>query len=96
VRAADPEPAAARRVQPGDVGPGERDPPGIRAQGTRQHVQKRRLAGAVRADDADGVAAPDGEVHAVENHERPEALADPDGGEERLHRLSQRDPPSTP
>ena len=39
-----------------DVG-AESDAPGIRWIGTGQHVDQRGLAGAVRSDDADAVAA---------------------------------------
>ena len=39
-----------------------------------QHAEQRRLAGAVRADDADRLAGADGEVDAVEHHQRAEAL----------------------
>ena len=39
----------------------------------REDVQQRRLAGAVGADDADGIAGPDREIDAVEDDQRPEA-----------------------
>src|SRR5207253_1247281 len=38
-------------------------------------------------DDPDRVSGSDGEVNAVEDHERTEALADPDGGEDGFHRV---------
>ena len=47
--------------------PGNLDNPLVGALQTRKHHQQRRLAGTGRPDDADGLAALDVQVHALEN-----------------------------
>src|SRR5262249_2806770 len=93
VGAADAVPAALRGTQPRHVGAVDLDPAGVRPERPGEHVEQRRLAGAGRPADADRLPAADREVDAVEDRERAEALADPDGGEDGFHRW---DDPSTP
>jgi len=64
----------------------EQHAPPVRSQCAGEDVEQRRLAGAVRADDADGLVGPDREIDAVEDDERPEPLPDADRGEDRFVR----------
>ena len=59
VRAADAEPAAAARPQPGDVVAVEADGAGVGRERAGEDVEQGRLAGAVGADDADRLAGAD-------------------------------------
>src|SRR5581483_12220369 len=81
VRAADAESAARRRVRGRHVGALELDAAAVRTERPGEHVEERRLACTIRTDDADGLVVSHCEVDAVEDHERAEALADPDGVE---------------
>ena len=85
VRPADAEPAALRGSELRHVAARQLDAARVRPQRAGEHVQQGRLACTVRADDADGLAGGDAEIDAVEHHERTEALADPDGGEDLVH-----------
>ena len=65
----------------------EDDPSGRRPVDARQHVEERRLAGAVRADQARDRALLDREVDVVDRDEAAELLAQPRDVEQR-HQLS--------
>src|SRR5205085_3327782 len=93
MRAADTEPAALRRAQRRDVVSTQLDAARVRTQRPGEHVQERRLAGAVRPDDPDRFTGRDREVDAVEDHQRAEPLADLDGGEDFFHQYGLRCPP---
>ena len=62
----------------------EADRAGAWRKGAGEHAEQRRLAGAVRADNADRLVGAHGEVDVVEHHKRAEALVDAGGGENRL------------
>ena len=74
VGARQPPPAAFRGRDFGHVLAEKAHPAGGRRMRPDQHAQQRRLAGAVRADDADRLAGADGKVDPVEHHEGAEAL----------------------
>ena len=74
VGAREPPPAALRGRDLGHVLAEKADPAGGRRMRADQDAEQRRLAGAVRADDADRLAGADGKVDAVEHHQRAEAL----------------------
>src|SRR5580692_5536599 len=59
VGAPDAEPAPRRRVQLGDLAPGEGDLPGARGQIAGDEAEQAGLAGSVRPHDPDGVPGPD-------------------------------------
>jgi hypothetical protein len=80
VRACDPAPAARACLLARDVRAFEANCPRGRWKGPGEHVQKRRLAGAVGPDDADRLARMDREVDVVEDDERAEALSEPGRG----------------
>src|SRR5713101_751697 len=61
----------------------EDDPPLVGVVEAADHVEQRRLAGAVGADDGHDLPAPDGEAHAVQRLHRPETDADAVDLEER-------------
>ncbi len=63
--------------------PAKRTVPAVGPKRAGEDVQKRRLAGAVGADDADGVSLAQHEVDAVDHRQGTEALAD-------SHRLDER------
>ena len=75
-----PMPRCGDRVRrlAGDVVAVEDDPAGGRLVDAGEHVEERRLAGAVRADQADDRAARDREVDVVDGDEPAELLAQPD------------------
>ena len=50
---------------------------------SRQHPQRRRLAGAVRPEQRDDLAAPDLERHVVDDRAQPESPREPGGGDHR-------------
>src|SRR6185369_7777165 len=60
----------------GDVAALEQDPAAVRRQGARHAIDERRLARAVRADEAQSLARPDLNRDAVERQEAAEALGD--------------------
>src|SRR5580704_6351167 len=82
MRAGKAEPAALGRRQVGDVFALEADAPGGRAERAGKYGKERRLAGAVRSDDADRFVRPHREIDAVKDRERVETLDDPPGGED--------------
>jgi hypothetical protein len=77
MREGDAGAAARMRRQRSDVAAVEEDPPAIRAKPSGHQVERRRLAGAVRADDADRLVVADRQGEPVENQkaaERPRDL----------------------
>jgi hypothetical protein len=78
-----PELAAVGRVSGRDIAVAKYDSAGVRAKRPGEHVQERRLAGAVRTHDADGLALLQGEVHTVEDRECAESLVNADRGQNR-------------
>src|SRR5207248_6649523 len=70
-RACEPGAPAPLRRPPGDVALLELDPAGRREVEARDHVHERRLAGSVRADEADHLAACELEIDVGE---RPHAF----------------------
>ena len=62
--------------------------PVVGGEDARDHVEQRRLAGAVRPDDAADLALGDVERHLVDGDEAAEALGDPVEGKQRGHRPS--------
>ena len=73
-------PSRQRLAAPARVtsAPSKLDRPAVGAQRAGEHVQERRLAGAVGADDADGIAGPaTAKSTPSRTVKRPEALADP-------------------
>ena len=87
---ADPALAAFGRRQRGDVFAVEDDRALRRRQHARDQVEQRRLAGAVRADQADDFAAPDRDRDVAVGNQAAEALPDTAGFEEwrRRHRAA--------
>src|SRR4029077_2686414 len=75
----------------GDVLAFEGDRAGVRLVEPADHVEERGLAGAVRADDRDKTAAPDGERHAIHRAHPAEMLGYIGNGELRLARCAGRD-----
>ena len=71
-------PARARACGggPRDVAPSSRMAPRIGPERAGDQVEQRRLAGAVRADDAERVALGDGEIDAVRDLDRAEGSAE--------------------
>jgi len=61
--------------------------------GADQDAEQRRLAGAVRADDADRLAGVDGKVDAIEHHEGAEAFRQAFRVEQKAVRLRAGHPP---
>ncbi len=57
-----------------DVPPVEDDPAGVDVDEPHERAAERRLAGARLADDADGFASADSEVHAVQDFDAAHAL----------------------
>ncbi len=78
------QPAALRRGQRRHVVALEGDGAGARRIGAGEHAEQRRLAGAVRADDADRLIGAHGEVDIVQHHKRAEMLVDAGGAEDRI------------
>ena len=76
------------RADAGDVLALEADDALVRLQEARENVDERRLAGAVRADDGDGLAVGDRERHAVEGDEVAVGLRHADGLDQRAHRCT--------
>src|SRR6185369_8262339 len=70
----------------GDVAALEQDPAAVRRQGARHAIDERRLARAVRADEAQSLARPDLNRDAVERQEAAEALGDAVDLEQRARR----------
>ena len=67
-RAADAEAAAALRRKASDVGAGEENAPGIGRDRAAGDAEQRRLAGAVRPDDAERLALGEREVEVARHH----------------------------
>ena len=65
------------RRQPGDVAALEPDAPAIGAQGARDQVEERGLAGAVRPHDAEQLAGLEREADVVDREDAAEALGQP-------------------
>ena len=74
----------AVRRQPGNVFALEQNAPGGRRQDTGQTVEKRALAGAVRADDGADLIATDREIDVVQRGQPPEADRQRLGAQDRL------------
>src|SRR5207253_755217 len=72
--ARDPELGAAEGGEPGDVGAVEADAAGIRRGGPGDEIEERRLAGAVRPEEAEELALLDVEIHAAHGLDPAEAL----------------------
>jgi hypothetical protein len=90
--AAHPQRGAGVRRQAGDVDAEQLDPPGVGGERAGQSVEHRRLAGAVRAHEADDRAAVDAQVGVVHRLQPAEADAHA-GGLQHGHpgpRLGQR------
>jgi hypothetical protein len=77
-------PASARRVETRHVFAEKGDRSHRRGMRAGEHVQQRRLAGAIGPDDADRIARPDTEVDAVEHDERAELLLHSAGRQKRV------------
>ena len=65
IRPADAGEAALVRSGAGDIDAVEADFPGVGVEIAGDQIEKRGLAGAVGADDADGLAARDGEIDGI-------------------------------
>src|SRR6185369_8756989 len=79
--------ARTPRLRPArDVVAGEAHAPCARRELAREHVDERRLAGAVGADDGVDLADADVERHAVDRGEAAKAPAEPDRFEQRSRR----------
>ena len=74
MRARKPPPAALGRRREGDVLAEKAHPPAGRRMRADEQAQERRLARAVRPDDADRLAGADGKVDAIEHQKGAEAL----------------------
>ena len=74
--AAQPAPGPCRGRHPGEVTTREHDAPVVRRAHTGHHVEQRRLAGTIRADDAQHLARVGVERHAVERGDATEAHRD--------------------
>ena len=85
VRAADPEARPDRGVDPGDRSAVEPDLAGIGVEVAGDHAEDAGLAGAVRADDADGVAGLDDERQVLGDRDLAEPLRDVVELEQRPH-----------
>src|SRR5688572_20298627 len=81
---ADPQPRPLIHRQRRDIEAVEIDTAAIRLDQPGDHVEHRRLAGAVRAEQADRLAAPHVEAHALDHFAATEALLDPVDGEKSL------------
>ena len=73
---ADPEPRPAVHRQAGDVGAVEVDAAGIRLHQADDHVERRGLAGAVRTEQSDGLAAAQFDRHVADDRALSIGLAD--------------------
>ncbi len=74
---ADPEPAALEQRQVGDGVPVEEDPAPVGLHQPHDHGEDRGLAGAVRAEQPDGLAAPHREADVLDHGALAETLAEP-------------------
>src|SRR5262249_21631421 len=83
--AADPQATAAFRRQMGDVDAREDDAPGVRGYRATGDTEQRRLAGAIRPDDAERLALGEGEVERARDDHGAEALGDLFEGEDGRH-----------
>ena len=74
--ASNAKPAAFRGVECRDVRAIETDGPTCRAVASRKHIEQRRLAGTIRADDTDCLSGRQREVDPVEDRQGSKALID--------------------
>ena len=90
MRARQALPAALGGGEARDVPPAKPDAPLFGGVSADQDAEERRLARAVRADDADRLAGESGEIDAVEHAKRAEALAHALRLEDRVGRSRDR------
>src|SRR5204863_3492775 len=96
--AADAEVRDVARPQAGDVLAGEPDFAGIRPELAVDHVEAGRLAGTVRADEREKLAATHGEAHLVDGAQAAEGFGQPFDLEDvhrAFHAAPQREIPPT-
>ena len=77
VGAGDARAATVRGTQPVMSAPSKQDLAGARRKRAGENAEQRRLAGAVGADNADGLAGSDAEIDTVQHLEGAETLVDP-------------------